>query len=514
MFSTILFPEWEMHEKPGASKMPECFTDLNLDQIIEPLLREKLNRGLGRFFYTPLEDIETVLFRQSVMRDLENKELRTAVSAFSEAMILLWEEAEQLRATLTAKTTYENDFLSRGQMLELTERYCSLIDELSSVLGKFAPASEGMKGFFAYLSDYAVSREFNELRGNISALRERFDKVRFCMLIKGDTIKIRKYEGQERLADSVEPLFERFICEGLPKYKRHFPETPSSRSVEAELLGMVAELFPELFGDLNAFCMKYLNYGNDTVLLFAREVRFYLSWLEYTDKVADEGLYFCYPELSMTADGLYDLDFYDLALASIIGKKTVPNDFELREGERILVITGPNQGGKTTFTRSFGQVHWLASLGLRVQGSRARLLLFDHILTHFEKEEDLVNLSGKLQDDLIRLKAIMDIGTSRSIFLINEIFTSTTLADALDLSGLMMDSLKETGCPAIIVTFLDELASRGSDVVSMVSLMKDTVSEERSFKIVRRDPDGRAHAMQIATLHNLTYEQIKRRLAN
>ncbi|MCR4771520.1 MAG: hypothetical protein K5855_04340 [Oscillospiraceae bacterium] len=514
MFTTILFPEWEMHEKPRASKAPDCFADLNLDQIIDPLLRSKLNRGLDSFFYTPLEDTGTVLFRQSVMRDLENKELRTAVSAFSEALVLLWEDAEQLRNTLTAKTSYENDFLSRGQMLELTERYCTLIADFSAVSGKFAPSSEGMKGFFAYLADYAASPEFNALRRDIAALRERFDKVRYCMMIKGDTIKIRKYEGQDRLADMIEPLFERFICEGLPTYKRHFPETASARSTEAELLGMVAELFPELFGELNGFCTKYLNFENDVVMLFAREVRFYLSWLEYTDKVADEGLSFCYPELSMTADGLYDLDFYDLALASLIGGKTVPNDFELREGERMLVITGPNQGGKTTFTRSFGQVHWLASLGLRVQGSRARLLLFDRILTHFEKEEDLVNLSGKLQDDLIRLKAIMDLGTSRSIFLINEIFTSTTLADALDLSGLMMDSLKEMDCPAIIVTFLDELASRGDSVVSLVSLMKDTVSEERSFKIVRRDPDGRAHAMQIATLHHLTYEQIKRRLAN
>ncbi|MBO4330772.1 MAG: hypothetical protein J5827_01705 [Oscillospiraceae bacterium] len=514
MFTTIMFPDWEMHEKPRVTKKPDCFTDLNLDQIIDPLIRSRLNHGLDSFFYTPLDDIKTVLYRQSVMRDLEDKALRTAVSAFSEAMILLWEEAEQLRGTLTAKTTYENDYLSRGTMLELTERYCALIADFASVLEKYAPSSEGLKGFFACLADYAASPGFERLRSDIAALRERFDKVRFCMFIKSDTIKIRKYEGQDRLADSFEPLFERFICDGLPAYKRHFPETPSNRSVEAELLNMVAELFPELFGDLNAFCSKYLHFENDVIMLFAREVRFYLSWLEYTDRVADEGLSFCYPELSETADGLYDLDFYDLALAAIIGKKTVPNDFELREGERILVITGPNQGGKTTFTRSFGQVHWLASLGLRVQGSRARLLLFDRILTHFEKEEDLVNLSGKLQDDLIRLKAIMDLGTRRSIFLINEIFTSTTLADALDLSGLMMDSLKETGCPAIIVTFLDELASRGSDVVSMVSLMKDTVSEERSFKIVRRDPDGRAHAMQIAALHNLTYEQIKRRLAN
>mgnify|MGYP000908141134 FL=1 len=152
------------------------------------------------------------------------------------------------------------------------------------------------------------------------------------------------------------------------------------------------------------------------------------------------------------------------------------------------------------------------SLGLCVPGREASLYLFDNIFTHFGREEDLSASNGKLQDDLVRLHDLFDKATHRSIIIINEIFASTTLSDALLLGGLMMDTLAELGAPSVLVTFLDELALHGQETVSMMSMVRKDDPTRRTFKVVRKPPDGLAYAVHIAGKHGLTYEQLCRRL--
>jgi DNA mismatch repair ATPase MutS len=507
-FNSILFERTDDGTNKETLEAPVFFVDLNLDQVIDAITAGRQEYNLKPFFYTPLNDINTIEYRHEIMQDLENETLLAHIKSFAQRMSVM-----RRYVALINKLHFK--YHKEGWFMEAVEIYCDAVNCLVHDLNLADLKSCGLLAFLDYLKNYSNSTGFTSLLAETRKRTADLLTVKYCVLIKGNGVKVRKYESEIDYSTDVEETFEKFKQGAVKDYRAKLPTGTGMNHVEAQVLEMVTKLYPEIFVELDNYCAKNSDYLDQTIAAFDREIQFYVAYLEYLAAFRRAGLNFCYPQMSKQDKEVNDYEGFDIALANKLVPAHSPvvcNDFYLKDKERIFVVSGPNQGGKTTFARTFGQLHYLASLGCPVPGKAAKLFLFDRLFTHFEKEENISNLRGKLQDDLVRIHHILEQATPNSIIIMNEIFTSTTLRDAIFLGKKIMEIMDQLDMLGVRVTFVDELASFSEKTVSMVSTVVPTNPTLRTFKVLRRPADGLSYAISIAEKYRLTYECLTGRI--
>jgi DNA mismatch repair protein MutS len=506
-FESILFLNTADRIADNDARAPDFFVDLNLNQIVTAVVTGKEDYALAPFFSMPLHDVDAVLFRHEIFQDLEDPALMRLVRAFAKDM-------RAVRDHLVQAEKRYNRFQKMRWFFDAVDLYGRAVQRLTADLTAMICKSRGISALKDYVTQYTASQLFISLRETTEALTTELSAIRYSVLLQGLRVEIRHYNGEPDYSKEIEATFARF-AEGAGKtYTFELGDSPDLDNVEGNILNLVAQLHHDTFAKLEAYCVSNKDFLDDTIGRFDREVEFYIAYLDHIATLKREGLFFCYPRVSGTQKDICALDSFDLALAGKLAREhAVPvcNDFQLTTPERVIVVSGPNQGGKTTFARTFGQMHYLASLGCPVPGAEAQLFLPDRLFTHFEREERMASLRGKLQDDLIRIHNILEVATPRSIIVINEIFASTTLRDALSLSKKIAGKIIALDIPCVWVTFLEEVASLSEKTVSMVSTVVPEKPEQRTFEIVRRAADGLAYAMSVAEKYRLTYAQIIQR---
>lgn len=490
--------------------MPEYFSDLNLDQVVASITATAKDYDLAPFFFLPLTDLDTVNYRQDALRDLEQPRLLAIVHAFADKMRVMREHLSLVR-----KLRYL--FSQEAWFLYAVDFYCQAVAEFARDLSDATVRSQGFLGLRDFLTGYVRSDSFIALGEETHRVQSALAQVRYMLTIKGDQIRVSHGEDAIDYSADVEATFNKFRQGDAKNYLVRIAEPPDMNHVEAAVLDLVAKLIPEPFAALDAYNQRHEGFLDPTIARFDREVQFYLAFLQHIEPLRLAGLGFCRPHVSDRSKEVGASGTFDLALGAKLVSENLPvvrNDFYLTEPERIFVVSGPNQGGKTTFARTFGQLHHLASLGLLVPGSEARLFLCDRLFTHFERQEDPLGMHGKLEDDLIRMHGILEQTTGNSIVILNEIFTSTTLEDAIFLGTKVLTSIIESGLLCVCVTFIDELASLGDTTVSAVSTVDPDDPAVRTYKVVRRPADGLAYAAALAQKYGLSYPALKGRLTS
>jgi len=269
-----------------------------------------------------------------------------------------------------------------------------------------------------------------------------------------------------------------------------------------------------------------------------QDLCFYLGALNFIRRMRGHGLPMCRPEIASIEDRVCQVEgAYNANLALYmsdgdpdvdLSSAVVQNDIRMDDSGRVLVLTGPNQGGKTTYIQGCGLLQVLAQAGLFIPGVKARISPVDNIYTHFPLEEKPEAETGRFGDEARRLGDIFQQVTRYSMVFLNETLSSTSAGESLYLAQDIIRILRRIGARAIYSTHLHDLAAQADELndstpgdSKIASLVSSPIVDEasarkggrRSYRIEARPPMGRSYAHEIAARYGISYDQLEKMLA-
>ena len=233
----------------------------------------------------------------------------------------------------------------------------------------------------------------------------------------------------------------------------------------------------------------------DHVLSFFRmmraELAFYLGCVNLYAHLARKGAPMSLPDPRPTgAPVLSARGLYDVCLSLRIDSRVVGNDVDA-DGSHLVMITGANEGGKSTFLRSVGVAQLMMQSGMFVPASSFTANATTGVFTHFKRAEDATMTSGKLDEELARMSRIADRVGPGALLLCNESFASTNEREGSQIARQVVLAATESGVKVLFVTHLYDLAHglyRGRGDTQLFLRAERRPDGQRTFRMVVGEP--------------------------
>lgn len=453
--------------------------DLGLDQLFDAMARGDmfLREVARKAVLSSLTDPQDIVYRQRVLGDCVEH-----ADVIRELYAIAVEALEGERKVFRTSLQLPDAVLYTA--IETMGLFSGLLKQLRGIADEYAPQfrSAGFAAFFAMLERELADAYFLSVEDQLKQLRFRHGVLVSARLGKGN-------KGVD------------YVLRALPDTKQGWRQWFSFDDQSAYTLTIGerdesgAQALAELRGRGISLAANALARSADHILRFfgmlQAELGFYLGCLNARQQLAEKGEPFCLPDpIAHGTPALACRGLYDVGLSLRLTGRVVGNDVRA-DGKLLVIVTGANQGGKSTFLRSVGLAQLMLQCGMFVAAEAFHASVCDGLFTHYRREEDATMTSGKLDEELARMSAIVDQVRPNGLVLFNESFAATNEREGAAIAGAIIAALVEAGIRVCFVTHSFELAHglhrEGRDDTLFLRAERQA-DGERTFKLVEGEP--------------------------
>ncbi len=527
---SLLYPE--NYQKSGNSIYQNTVESLELDYIA--MLICPYNTDFALKVLTELITDETVIkWRQDILEDFMNVpqlELKLYKSIHT-----IYEGA----LSVYAKSGSTQSFFELNENIKNIESFLECMEDCHKFILEHGNRlkSDGVKAVLMEIENRYNSDSFKKLINEVEELKSALNSgiksvtfgVNFDNLLRPSEIML--------LSADKEPLKRKTVFEKLLK-KGSSAEPLSEIYARKCKDGTLDAVNEKLFSELDKLGGDYIKRFNtainlcyeestDFLVKLAPQIDFYVGAKKLCERITQLGLPYCRPEILPKSERIFICkNMHDPVLSNKLVTSFVrdyvkipvhTNDCTMDNSGRIFIITGTNNGGKTTYIRATAVNQILAQAGLNVFGTEAQISPCDKIFVHYPKEEKVGIDTSRFTEECKALKETVSEATEHSLILMNESLSSTNPYDSLIIGEELLKIFADIGSRLMFTTHVLEMTKlpeklNSDDMKSrLVSLTAGCDEEGRpNYKISEETPDFTRNAQYIFEKYGISYEVYKK----
>jgi ABC-type histidine transport system ATPase subunit len=468
--------------------------DLELDTLFSSMSRgDKFILEVVRkvILTGPYEDRETIKYRQAALTDCLGN-----AATLRQIYALAIEAGEREKKIYGYLWNYPSSVLDRS--VSVVQLFVELLKRLRAIADKNKDSfkSDAFLTLFAMLGRELSNEYFSVIDGHLRRLQFRGGVLVSAELgrgLKGTNYAIRKpnYEPGNWLARLWDELTQGWdwVLQQFGRSRSAYqlylnPRDQAGAEAMSELRNRGVGLAASTLAQCSDHMLSFFN-------MLRTELAFYIGCVNLREQLDELKEHISFPAPVAAGEMIFSCkDLYDVCLALSKKEKVVGNDVTA-DNKKLIIITGANTGGKSTFLRSVGLAQLMLQCGMFVPATYLRANLVDGVFTHYKREEDTTMKSGKFDEELARMNQVVSQLTPHAMILFNESFAATNEREGSEVARQIVSALLEKELKLVFVTHLYEFARGVFELQADTTIFLRADRREdgrRTFKLVEGKP--------------------------